>query len=52
MQESISFTPHFHAVADTQMLWLIPALPIVASGIIALLKQPRRKLASAWPSAR
>ena len=28
-------------------LWLIPALPIVASGIIALLKQPRRKTA-AW----
>jgi len=24
-------------------LWLIPALPIVASGIIALLKRPRRK---------
>ena len=24
------------------MLWLIPALPIVASGIIALLKQPKR----------
>jgi len=24
-------------------LWLIPALPIVASGVIALLKQPRRK---------
>ena len=27
-------------------MWLIPAVPIVASGIIALLKQPRRKLAS------
>ena len=29
-----------------QLLWLIPAVPIVASGIIALLKQPRRKTAS------
>jgi NADH-quinone oxidoreductase subunit L len=27
-------------------LWLIPSLPIVASGLIALLKQPRRKLAA------
>jgi NADH-quinone oxidoreductase subunit L len=27
-------------------LWLIPALPILASGIISVLKQPRRKLAS------
>ena len=27
-------------------LWLIPALPIFSSGIISLLKQPRRKLAS------
>jgi NADH-quinone oxidoreductase subunit L len=30
-------------------LWLIPALPVLASGIIALLKQPHRKLA-AWLS--
>jgi len=28
------------------MLWLIPALPIVAAGIAALLKQPRRKTAA------
>jgi NADH-quinone oxidoreductase subunit L len=27
-------------------LWLIPAVPIAAAGIIALLKQPRRKLAA------
>ncbi|MGO8756634.1 MAG: NADH-quinone oxidoreductase subunit L [Terracidiphilus sp.] len=27
-------------------LWLIPALPILASGIVALLKQARRKLAA------
>ena len=30
----------------TASLWLIPAVPIVASGIIALLKQPKRKLAA------
>jgi NADH-quinone oxidoreductase subunit L len=30
-----------------QMLWLIPAVPIVASGVIALLKQPKRKTAAA-----
>ncbi len=30
----------------TQFLWLIPAAPIVASGVIALLKQPRRKLSA------
>jgi NADH-quinone oxidoreductase subunit L len=29
-----------------QRLWLIPALPMVASGIISLLKQPRRRLAA------
>jgi len=28
------------------LLWLIPGLPIVASGIIALLKQPRRRTAA------
>ena len=27
-------------------LWLIPAVPIVASGLIALLKQPKRKMAA------
>ncbi|MGB9408202.1 MAG: NADH-quinone oxidoreductase subunit L [Terracidiphilus sp.] len=30
-----------------EILWLIPAIPIVASGVIALLKQPRRKVAAA-----
>ena len=28
-------------------LWLIPAVPMVASGVIALMKQPRRKLSAA-----
>jgi len=31
----------------TQTLWLIPAVPIVASGIAALLKQPKRRTAAA-----
>ncbi len=43
MQEAISFTPHLEVSAITHILWLIPALPIVAAGLIALLKQPRRK---------
>ena len=48
MQESaISFTPQLAASAITGILWLIPAVPIVASGVIALLKQPRRKPAAA-----
>jgi NADH-quinone oxidoreductase subunit L len=47
MQETISFTPSSISSAIAQGLWLIPALPIVASGVIALLKQPMRKLAAA-----
>ena len=46
MQESISFTPQLAASPIAQLLWLIPALPIVAAGISALLKQPRRKTAA------
>ena len=46
MQETISFTPQLGASAITGMIWLIPAVPIVASGVIALLKQPKRKTAS------
>ena len=30
-----------------RMLWFIPAIPMVAAGLIALLKQPRRKTAAA-----
>ncbi len=47
MQESISFTPQWAASSITHLLWLIPAVPMVASGIIALMKQPRRKPAAA-----
>jgi NADH-quinone oxidoreductase subunit L len=46
MQGAIAFTPQIDASAITRLLWLIPALPIVAAGLIAVLKQPRRKLAS------
>jgi len=47
MQETISFTPQLGASAVTQLLWLIPAVPIVASGVIALFKQPLRRMSSA-----
>jgi NADH-quinone oxidoreductase subunit L len=46
MQETISFTPQLGTSAITRILWLIPAVPILASGAIALLKQPKRKTAS------
>ncbi len=46
MQETMAFTPQLNASSIAQWLWLIPAAPILASGVIALLKQPRRKLAS------
>src|ERR1017187_1731443 len=46
MQETISFTPQLAASPITGILWLIPAVPIVAAGVIALLKQPKRKTAS------
>jgi NADH-quinone oxidoreductase subunit L len=46
MQEQILSTAPQAASAIAQWLWLVPAAPIVASGIAALLKQPRRKLAS------
>jgi NADH-quinone oxidoreductase subunit L len=43
MQEAISFTPQLAASSVTGILWLIPAIPMVAAGAMALLKQPRRK---------
>jgi NADH-quinone oxidoreductase subunit L len=46
MQEAISFTPQLAPSGVTQFLWLIPAVPMVAAGIIALLKQPMRRTAS------
>ena len=46
MQDTISFAPQLGTSSIAQMLWLIPAVPILASGVIALLKQPRRRTAS------
>ena len=46
MQEAISFTPQAGPSAVAQILWLIPAVPMLASGMIALLKQPKRKAAA------
>ncbi|HTW61667.1 MAG TPA: NADH-quinone oxidoreductase subunit L [Terracidiphilus sp.] len=46
-EQAISFTPRLAASPIARILWLIPALPIVASGLVALLKQPRRKTAAA-----
>src|SRR5579863_3987609 len=46
MQEGIAFTPQLTASSIAQILWLIPAVPMVASGAIALMKQPARKAAA------
>lgn len=46
MQEGLAFTPQLNASGITQWLWLVPAVPVLASGVIALLKQPMRKLSS------
>src|SRR5947208_3014203 len=46
MQESMGFTPQLTASSIAQILWLIPAVPMVAAGVIALMKQPARKWAS------
>ena len=46
MQETISFTPQLGPSMIAQILWLIPAVPMVASGVIALLKQPKRRTAA------
>ncbi len=46
MQAALQFTPQIDASFIANILWLIPAVPIAAAGIIALLKRPRRRLAS------
>src|ERR1035441_6869011 len=43
MQDTISFTPQLAASPIVEMLWLIPAVPMVAAGMAALLKQVKRK---------
>ncbi len=46
MQEGLAFTPQVAASGVAQWLWLVPAMPVLAAGVIALLKQPMRKLSS------
>jgi NADH-quinone oxidoreductase subunit L len=46
MQQAILFTPQLTASPSAEILWLIPAVPIVVAGVIALMKQPRRKAAA------
>jgi NADH-quinone oxidoreductase subunit L len=46
IQEISAITPQSSASAITRILWLVPAIPIAASGIIALLQQPRRKISA------
>jgi len=46
MQDALQFTPQIAPSSIANVLWLVPAVPMVAAGIIALLKQPRRRLAS------
>jgi NADH-quinone oxidoreductase subunit L len=46
MQETITFTPLSAPSAIAQILWLIPAVPMIAAGVIALLKQPARRLSA------
>jgi NADH-quinone oxidoreductase subunit L len=43
MQETISFTPQLAASPIAEILWLIPAVPMVAAGLAALLKQVKRR---------
>lgn len=45
IDQSTSLLPQA-ASSAAGILWLIPAVPIVTSGVIALLKQPRRKLSA------
>jgi NADH-quinone oxidoreductase subunit L len=42
MQETIPFAPQLAASPIAEILWLIPALPIVAAGLAAMLKQAKR----------
>ena len=47
IEQAAPFTPQITASPIAGILWLIPAVPIVAAGVIALLKQPRRIPAAA-----
>jgi NADH-quinone oxidoreductase subunit L len=43
MQEAISVAPQLAASPITEILWLIPAVPVAVAGLTALLKQSWRK---------
>jgi NADH-quinone oxidoreductase subunit L len=43
MQEALSIAPQLPASPIAEILWLIPAVPIAAAGLSALLKQSARK---------
>jgi NADH-quinone oxidoreductase subunit L len=46
MQDDLTLIAAPAVSTIAQWLWLIPAIPVVAAGIAALLKQPRRKTAA------
>jgi NADH-quinone oxidoreductase subunit L len=46
MQEALTFTPQLAASPVAGIVWLIPAAPVVAAGIISVLKQPYRRLSA------
>jgi NADH-quinone oxidoreductase subunit L len=46
IEQGTYFTPQLAASPITEILWLIPALPMVASGATALLKQSKRRTAA------
>jgi NADH-quinone oxidoreductase subunit L len=46
IEQAISFTPQLAASPITEILWLIPAVPIAVSGVVALFKQPKRRTAA------
>jgi NADH-quinone oxidoreductase subunit L len=46
IEQANSFTPQLAASPIGEILWLIPAVPIAASGLISLLKQPKRRTAA------
>jgi NADH-quinone oxidoreductase subunit L len=47
IEQVVSFTPQSAASSLARILWLVPALPIVSGGAIALLKKPKRNPAAA-----
>jgi NADH-quinone oxidoreductase subunit L len=46
MQEAISVAPQLGASPIAEILWLIPALPIVTAGLSTLLKQSNRRISA------